>query len=262
VFLIRWIRMLLSLPFLWAGKLAIVLKLPMDMPLLKAAWYISGNGDTGRGALVAILRHQGPQAAMLQAQLWMQRNPKPEIAAFAGLLTLDAGDLELAKTYLQLGRQAGDEKDGLLDTLEYCIVGRTDGPDTVAQLARQFGTRSDLPADLSKRVLIELLWGDMFQSQWDAAADKAGRLLAVAETPVAQAALWALALRRGDHPAAQKHLAMVKLPTVLRSYYQCLGSAAIGNLQQARDFLAEVNQIDPSLAHRTEAYLRAYKVAL
>ena len=262
MFLIRWIRELLSIPFLWAGRLAVTFKLPVDVPLLKAAWCISKNGQSGFIALTAVNRRQGVHAATLQAQSWMQSCPRPEVAAFAGLLAIDADNTDLAKTYLQQGRQLGDEKAGLLEMLEFFIVSRTEGHDALIRLAQQFSTRDDLSAGMSKLVLTELLWDDMLQGRWDIAAAKARQLLAVADTPEAEAALWALALQRGDPIAARNHLERVKLPTAQRAYFLCLGSAAIGDREEARKFLEEIHQARPEMAQRTEAHLRGMKVTI
>jgi hypothetical protein len=256
MFLIRWIRELLAIPFVWAGRLAATFKLPVELPLFKAAWYVSRNGQNALAALVAVHRHQGAQAATLLAQSWMQSCPRPEIAAFGGLLALDAGDLELAKAYLQQGHQLGSEQAGSLEMLEFFLVIRTEALDATSQLAERFSTRSDLPAHLSMMVLTELVWRDMRQGHWDAAAAGARHLLAVADSPGAEAALWALALQRGDRKAAQRHLARVKLPAAQRAHYLCMGSDAIGERERARELLEEVRQADAALAQRTEMYLR------
>lgn len=262
MFLIRWIRELLSMPFLWAGWLALAFKFPLDVPLLKAAWYISRNGRRGHIALQAVHRRQGARAAALQAQSWLQSHPRPELAAFAGLLAVDAGNMDLAKTCLQQGQQLGKERDGMLELLEFHIISRTGSPDTQAQLAQRFGTRNDLSAVLSKLVLIQTLWDDMLIGHWDDAAAKAGRLLAVADTPEAEAALWALALKRGDQRSAESHLSRVKLPTLQRTQYLCLGSAAIGDKEQAGKYFEELRQAEPAMAQHIEAYMRVREVAV
>ena len=256
MFLIRWIRELLAVPFVWTGRLAASFKLPVEVPLLKAAWHISRNGQSGIAALAAVHRQQGVQAATLLVQAWMQSCPRPEIAAFGGLLAIDAGDVELAKAYLQRGRQLGTEQAGTLELLEFFIVIRSGGPDAATQLAQRFSTRSDLPAHLSVMVLTELLWRDMRQGNWEAATAGARHLLAVADAPAAEAALWAMALHRGDGQSAQRHLARVKFPAAQRACYLCMGSDAVGLHEQARGFLEELRQADPALAQRTESYLR------
>lgn len=262
MFVIRWIRKLLSIPVQWAGRLAGMFKHPVEVPLLKAAWSISRNGQDGLVALAALHRRQGVAAALEQAQSWMQSCPRPEVAAFAGLLAIDAGNVDLAKACLQQGRQLGTENESMLEMLEFFIVSRTEGPEAVRQLAERFSERSDLSAALSKMVGTELLWGRMLQGRWDEAAVKARHLLAVGDAPEAEAALWALALRGGDQQSAANHLAQVKLPTLRRAYFLCLGAAAIGAPEQAGEYLQEIRQTDPAMAQRIEASLKAREVAV
>ena len=156
----------------------------------------------------------------------------------------------------------GECSDGMLEMLEFFIVCRTEGPDVLTKLAQEFGTRSDLPGHLSKLVLTELLWRDMFEGRWDGAAARARHLLAVADAPEAEAALWALALKRGDRAAARNHLERVKLPTVQRARNLCMGSVAIGAWEQARGFLEEIRQADPAMAQRLEPWLAAREAAV
>jgi hypothetical protein len=262
MFLIRWIRGLLAIPFSWAGQLAAMFKLSLEVPLLRTAANISGSGKSRQAAVMAVRRQQGVAPAALLAQSWMRSRPSPEVAAFAGLLALETGDVELAKTCLQQGRQLGTEEAGMLEMLEFFLVGRTEPPEKMIQFAQQLSERSDLPARVSKLVLIEVLWVDMLQKRWEAAAAKADRLLAVANTPEAEAALWAMACQRGNERAAEDHLSRVTLPTVQRAHWLCLGSAAIGERERARGYLEEVRQNDAAMAQRAEAWLRTMEVAI
>jgi hypothetical protein len=262
MFLIRWIRELSSIPFLWAGRLATMLKRPADAPLFAAAWHISHNGRTGVMALGAVYRRQGVQIATALAESWTRRCPRPETAAFAGLLAIDAKDRDLAKSYLEQGRQLGDDKAGMLDTLEFSVAGLTKGAEPVTQLAQRLEARSDLPPRLSKKVLAELLWDDMFGGRWESAVARAHHMLAVADSPEAQAALWALALKSGDALSARDHLAQVKLPTLQRAGFICLGRAAIGDREEAKKVLEEIRQTEPAMAQRIEDRLLEREVTL
>jgi hypothetical protein len=262
MFLIRWMRELLSIPFLWTGQLAAILKLSVDAPLLKVAWHISHNGRTGVMALVTVYRRQGVQAAAALARSWMQSSPRPEIAAFAGMLAVDPENADPAKSYLEQGRQLGDDRAGMLDTLEFAVAGLTKGADTLTQLAQRLEARSDLPPRLSKQVLTELLWDDMLRGRWESAAARAHHMLAVADTAEARGALWALALKRGDALSAHDHLAQVKLPTLQRAGFICLGRAAIGDHEEAKKVLEEIRQTEPAMAQRNEDRLLEREVTL
>ena len=67
MFLIRWIRTLLSLPVLWLGQLTGMFKLPVAAPLLGLAWAIGRSGEVARMALVSIYTRQNREFALLRA---------------------------------------------------------------------------------------------------------------------------------------------------------------------------------------------------
>jgi len=157
--MVRAIAKLLCLPFYWAGQLASMFKQPVAVPLLKAAFGISGDGAVGRTALFAIRTFQGPEAARAQAAEWMRSRPRAEVAALAGMLAVDAGDAACAAEMLSRGRALGDEPLGLFELLEFILAagdGRTPGAAT--ELARRLEARSDLSAQVSLMARKHLLW--------------------------------------------------------------------------------------------------------
>ncbi len=253
MFLVRRIRKLFSLPFLWAGQLASAFKLPLSVPLLTAAWYVSGDGNVARSALFAMHRCGHSDAAVAQADTWLVRRPRPEIAAFAALMAYQAGEFDAAESYLAHGRRLGDDRDGLLDLLAYTISKHGADSDATGELARRLENRSDLPPDLSRMVLTDLMWAAMTDEQFDNARRRARHLLEVDDEPQAEIALWALAKRDADAPGARKHLARARIKPADKVYWQFFGLVAIGWMQEARDMLEQLKGLDASYAAQAEA---------
>ncbi len=250
MFLVRWVAKALSLPFQWLGELAGMVSPSASAPLLKAAWFISGDGAVAMQALVAVQRAMGPVAARLQAVAWMQNRPRPGVAAYAGLMALDAGDEGEAKDLLARGRTLGDDKASMLDLLEYMIANRSGDPGAEIEMARRLQSRKDLSPYLTKLILSALLLDALMAGRHDEADQRADHLLEVEDVPVAHMAKWALAMGRGDRPQADRHLARATMPPEQKLYYQVLGYRAVGLDALAEEALAALREGQPSLAEQ------------
>ncbi len=247
---IRWTRTLVSLPFVWAGRLAAALRMPMGIPFLKAAWSIGGDGDVALSALGFIRQLTGVEAARAQAAEWMAQRPRPEIAAFAGLLALQAGELDAARGFLTQGQAVGQDRGGLLESLEAGIVDCSGDPAAALELARRLESRRDLGPAVSLAVQNQLLWDAMFRGRFEEAQERADRLWQIDKNPLAATALWALALRGGDESRARRYLKQITLPEAQQLYFRILGCVAIGAADEARHALARLTAVDSSLAER------------
>lgn len=216
---------------------------------LKLAWRISGDGEIGRMALARMVPQVGQEAALTEAERWLQRCPRPEIAAFAGLLSLEAGKVDEAARLLSLGRELGDDRQGMLEHLELAIAARDPDPDEKKRVVACLQARRDLSPWVKKHVLDVLLWEAMAEGRFDEAGDLAGRILAVEEHPPANVALWALAKRAGDAEAVARHATRAaRQPEEARLYFQCGANAAIGDRAEALGDLARLREIKPDLA--------------
>ena len=255
---IRMIRILLSLPFLWLGQLTGGLKLAVCVPLLRLAWAIGGDGATARAALARMGEHLGVEAARAQAAFWMQSRPAPEVAGWAGVMALNAGDNQQAGEYLARGRQLGDDRTGMFELLELMLALRDGSGDRMAELAVAMEARRDLSPAVRKLLLEIVLWQTLMAGRFDEAGDRARHLLKVQDNHTAEMALWALAKRSGDSARARRRLARAAgMPAPERLYYQCLGGLAIGADEDVRRDLAELRQRDAALAERVDATIAA-----
>jgi len=253
MFLIRGILKLLALPLVWAGRLCAMLHLPADAELLKAAWAVSGDGQTGRMALAHIRARMGLSLARAQADLWTQRRPRPEITAYAGLLALEQADPASARAYFERGRELGGDPAGMGELLEFMLAAHDDDPDAMRAVARRLALRRDLSPTVSKLVHTELMWDAMLAGRLDEARATAGRLLAVADQASAEVALWAIARHDRNAYAAEIHLRRAaKLPPDQRAYYMALGAASIGQADEAREILAALRERNERLARNAE----------
>jgi len=254
MFIIRWIRTLLSLPILWLGQLALHFKLPASIALLSAAWTIGGDAEVGRSALMAMRQLKSRDDALAQARAWLQCAPRPHFAAMAGLLSLETGNLDDAKAFLARGRELGDDPMGRLDWLEYAIAGMSGNGLAVA---RQFDSRRDLPSDLSRAILQDLMFDDLLSGRFDEAKLRAERFLDVDDFSPAEMVLWSLAQRDGDEAAAKRHYARINLPPAPKSYLTFIGWLAVGARAQAEEALAKLRNQDEALAHSAEGILKS-----
>jgi hypothetical protein len=254
MFIVEWIRALLSLPILWLGQLALRFKQPASIALLDAAWAVGRDAEVGHTALAAIRQFKGRDEALAKARAWLEKHPRPHFAALAGLLSIESNKLDDAKAFLALGRELGDDPMGRLDWLEYAIA-ETSGNGIAA--ARQFEARKDLPPNLSKAVLQTLMCDDLLSGRFDEAKLRADRFLDVDDFAPAEMVLWALALRDGDEAAAQRHCDRIDMPPGPKSYLLFIGYLAIGRRTQAEEALAKLRAQDESLAHSAEGILKS-----
>lgn len=253
MFLVRWFRSLASLPILWIGQLLLNFNAAPAVPVLKAAWAVSGDTETGRLALMAVARLEGTARAYEFAQGWLAERPDGVFAGAAGLLAVELGRIEEAQQLLQRGHELGSDRFGSLDWLEFLIAERTGRNVEVAQ---RLETRADLPPDLSCAVRIELMFDALMRGRFDEARRRAGALLDIADEPRAEAVLWALALRAGDAAALRAHDARIDLPAAHKCYYQFLGSLAVGARVEAEKALNALRAYDAAFAERAVAEIR------
>jgi hypothetical protein len=256
------IRRLLALPLLLLGRLFALISPPSCVGLYMAAWTVSGDGQIAVLTLQAMSAHLGAEAAEAAAAAWMARRPRPDIAAFAGLLALHRDDAESAAHWLVRGRQAGQDALGNLDLLEYLLAAH-DRPGARTELARQLAHRRDLSPALARLTHEELLWDDMFSRNFAAAYHRARRLLEIEDLLPAAAAMWALAERSGRADlAGEYHAQLATAPPAPRLYWQCLGSFAVGHEQRGRELLHELAETSESLAVSAAHLLRGKGAAI
>lgn len=253
MFLIRWLRSLISLPILWIGQLLLNFNAAPAAPLLKTAWTVSGDTETGRLALMAVSRLESTSKAYALATEWLAQYPNGVFAGTAGLLALELDRLEEAQQLLQRGHELGSDRFGSLEWLEFLIAERTN---TGVEVARRLEQRRDLPPDLSCAVRISLMFDALMNGRFDEARQRAEALLDIENDPRAEAVLWALALRAGDAAGIREHDARIDLPAAHKCYYQFLGSLAVGAKVEAEKALNALRNYDAALAERAVAEIR------
>ena len=262
MFIVRWIRKLVSLPFLWLGQLAGMIKLPVSLTLMKAAFAVSGDGDIGRLALVAVYRQMGPDAALAQAAGWMAGRAHAQIAAWAGLMAVDAGRSDEARSYLARAQQLGSDRLGMIEMLEFRIAQCDPDPAAACGVVDRLAGRRDLAPSLTRSVLNVRMWNAMLAGRLDEAQACAQHLLEVDDEPAASMVMWALSRRRGNQRRAAGHLrGAAGAPADLRLQWQCMALAAVGSGDEAAAALAELRQLDPGTAERLEEHLRKGQTA-
>lgn len=254
MFLLRGMMWLASLPPYWAGWALSALRMPLCIPLLQAAWRLSGNGEIECRAINVIQVTAGTEPALAEAIRAVGLRPSPQVAATAGLLASAVGNAELAGDMLARGRALGDDPLGRLELLEFVVT--SVNRDASRKLVDSLAERRDLNPYLTKLVAISLAWRAVLKKQLHDARVRAKRLLEIEEVPDARMVLWAVELQVGNTSAADRHLGRARMSQELKTYYEILGHSSAGNLDQARQLLDQLRQSHAELALKVEPYVR------
>lgn len=237
------------MPFLWGGQLAGVFQTPLSVPLLRAAWWISADGQVGLKALTAIKTYGDSAQAIGCALAWMEKIPRAELAAFGGLLAANAGLEDVSRNMLVLCQQLPRDKLGLTELLEFTIAQRFEPFGAASQCARRLEDRRDLSPTVSGMVHMDLLWNAMLCGRLDEAERRAKFVLSVGQAPPASIAMSAIARLRGDETAARRHMNdAVALPPAEMHYYRFLAASGIEAEDEANEQLTRLGEFNVSLA--------------
>ena len=225
-----------------------IFQMPISIPLLRAAWLISADGQMGFTALRAIARQVGPPEAIGCAMAWMEKCPRVELAAYAGLLAAGAGLSDIARDMLARCKNFAIDRLGMTELLEFSIAKRFEPLGAAVDCARRLEARSDLSPSVSGMIHVELLWDAVLGGCLDEAQRRAEHMLSVGEAPSARVVLSVLAGYHGDEIGASRHMERAKLPPAELHYYRFLSACGIGDEEEAREQLAELGKYNVSLA--------------
>ncbi len=257
MFLIRWLGIIVSLPFYWLGMAGAMFRLPPAVQLLRAAYFLSVDQAMGVTALSTMSGLLGPPAAWQQAQKWAQTRPGPDVVAYAGLAAVDQNDLATAKAYHVQSLALGRDSSGLQEMLEFFIIARGGDQKAIGELIARLSARRDLSTQVSKFLENFLLGHEMERGDYVAARNRANRLLAIEENPEVRVKLWALDLRQGDPAGAQRQLSRASLPPPRLLAMQALAMAQTGDRPATYELLNQLRQYDAQQADRIQAAIEA-----
>lgn len=252
MFLVRWICWLASLPLVWLGQGAAMLGQPVCVPLLKRAWLVGGDGTIALAALARIAQHVSAKAARSQAAEWLARRPQTEIAAYAGMLALGAGETDVAREMFARAQQLGPDRGGMLEVLELLLADADGDAGVGTEVARRLALRDDLSPAASKLVYQQLLWDAMFQGRLDEVRQRAEHVLSIEDDPLAATAMWLVARRDGRPSDLGRELARFDVAPVVRLQLEVLGHLAAGELEEARRALPQLRQLDARAADHAQ----------
>jgi len=251
--------MLLSLPFLWAGRLAGMFGSPLCVALLKTAWRISLDGRTGVTALGAIAKYVGPAEAIGCGLAWMEKHPRAELAAYAGIVAAEAGLADIARNMLTASSQFPPDGMGLAETLEFSVAKRFEPLGAAADCARRLESRNDLSPTVSGMIYTELLWDAVLRGRLDEARGRAEHILAIGDAPMANLVLAALSHNAGQSAG---HMAKAsKLPPAELHYYSFLTASGTGDDERANEHLARLTEFNTGLAEYAAVQVSAAREA-
>lgn len=257
MFLVRAVRQILSLPFSILATVAGFFSRELAGRLHNLAWLVGADGRSGLAALVKFLPTEGPDALRARALAMLARQPSAIIAAYAGMLAMEAGDTVEAEGLLNLAQGLGGDPDCLTEMLEYQIASsRASDIRENWQLAAAMADRRDLSPTVSKMVLSSLMWLELSQGQLEQARRRAEHLLAVADDPQVETVLEAIHVRADRLAEAGLCAARAaSAPPARRLYWSCLASHAVGLHPRADEALAELRDYDTGLAEQVEKQL-------
>ena len=256
MFIVRLVAWFVSLPLLWAGQLASLLKQPVAAPLLEAAWWIGGDGYVATAALANRRRQEPAEAILAKALDWLARRPCPQIAAHAGFLAIGQGDIDLARRLLARGRELEDDPKGLLDLLEICVVMRGDDEAAGDELVDRWASRHDLSPETSEFLLVAQLSRAMSRREWPEVERRAKHLWSIKNHPNAAAAFWALDWQQGRHRDLGAALDKTGVSRVEKLLLQVEAFSAVAATAEADQAMLALEQADPALAERTRKFLQ------
>ncbi len=256
MFLVRLLRTILSWPVTWLGHLFMMFKQPLCAGLLAKAYEIGGNPNTAAIALASASHFQPVAQAVSLASRWMRTNPHATVAAFGGLLALQAGDEHSARDFFQTAKKMGTEPTGTIDQLEICLTQLDRTGRESLELAERMERRNDLPplaAVWSKRVrMFDALRRGDIKRAWQYAKF----MTSINDDPEAELVMWAYYMQRGDQTGADIHLAgAASLPADQRLHYQAVACKAIGQNDLARQYAEQLREYNPSAADELLQYL-------
>ena len=112
--------------------------------LLNLAWEYGRNPFAAIYCAETIRLTTSPKAAIEQIYDWIDIEPDALLAAYAGMLALEAHDFHEARRMLDLSRLFGEDEVGLSDLLETMLSERKDGPIMAQELIDELEDRCDL----------------------------------------------------------------------------------------------------------------------
>lgn len=257
MFLVRLVRHLFALPFSILATVAGFFSPGMAGQLHYLAWLVGGQGQSGLSALVKFLSIEGPAAVRVRALAMLGRQPSAIIAAYTGILAMEAGDVVEAEGLADLARSLGRDPDCLTELLEFQIAAaRTTDIRENWRVAAALADRRDLSPTVSRMALSSLMWLELSQGQLDQARMRAEHMLEVADDPQAEIVLETIHLQAGRDAQARACTARAESATPAnRLYWRCLASHAVGLHDRAAEALAELGDYDATLAERVEDQL-------
>ena len=255
--LVRLVRQILALPFSVLAMAAGLFSPAWAARLHYAAWLVGGEGRSGLTALVKFLAIEDPPAVRMRALAMLSRNPSSLIAAYAGIMAMDAGDVVEGEGLADLARSMGPDPECLTEMLEYQIAAaRSADIRETWRAAAALAERRDLSPTVSRMALSSLMWLELSQGQFDLARGRAEHILAVADDPQAEIVLEAIHLRAGRDDQARLCAQRAAPAGAARSlYWRCLAHRAVGLDRRADEALAELRDYDTALAERAAGQL-------
>jgi len=258
IVMIRLVRNLLSLPFYWLGRIAASLGVPAGVELLKLARAVSGDDHIAVVTIATIVQLQGQEAAGAQASEWVRRRPGPQLAAFAGMMVTEQGDLAEGANLLEMSRSAGDDPSGMADYLDLLLASRAENGDRFDSVFAKYEHRRDLSPLAKKLVVNETLWHAMSAGRYDEARAIARRMLDIEEDLSPRAVLWALCVREGAPRLGESHLRRAAEASPVKVlYYRALGAHHAGLADEEREALARLREQDEDLATAFERTIQS-----
>lgn len=258
--LTRAFRYVLSLPLLWLGCILGAVQFPIATAFLKAAFRVSEDGDIGLQAITQILQRQGRPLAMDQAQQWLQTCPRPQLAAIAGLMSVDEHDFDAAREYLSQGQKLGNDAKGLLELLEINVVEHSKDESALQALVLRLRGRKDLSPIMSKYLARHLVYQDLTSGRMDEALIGAQRMIGIDEDQWAGAVVWACCLARGKTGRAARALRIAeRAPLPERLVLMAVACHCTGQAQLAGEILSQLREHNPEMAATVERLMAGGK---
>lgn len=249
--MIRLLRHLVALPFLYAGTVALWLQQSWSTTLLVWAWHIGHDGKMGRTALAAINQTQGTAEALDHGLAWSAVHPAPDVVTMTGLLALSCGRLDDAYACVETAASVGEDAEGYIHLLRLHLAEQQpDAGPLMREMADELVARNDLNPTVTMFALNEAAWSAVFTDRNEDAAIHTQRLARTGQNGNTNALQYVLAYRAG-----RVHDEFVPLPDeppeesiISRAFV----AAALGDDDNCAEHLSELSDtsVRSMLVHR------------
>jgi len=255
--LISTIRQLLALPVFLIAVLSGIFSRLLSARMYHLAWVIGHDEMMGLAVLAKSLPVVGPDLVRVMSAQMLEKHRSPSIAAYSGLLAMEAGDLEEAGRLMEMAKERKGDPQCLTELLEFQLASaRAENDEEIWNLSMEMSQRRDLSPTAKKLAMVCLIWTEMWRGQFDRARERAEFILSIEDDPQMETILEAIHVSNDQFEAAQVCARRASsAPPANRLYWQALACYAVGLRELGEESLLELEKYNVTTAQQARAQI-------